>query len=175
MHKYNSSSGANGAKNNARNRSAIPPSGPHLWRGRKIRSKFSLTNKFLHFHQKICRAGSLELATTVSNHRRWIPHFFLEYCAGSCSGTVINHMWQQHIPPKNRANAFCPLSSGPKSLFVNEGVESTPKKNVGLPHVASPLARQFWTGYYTRTHRKKKNYESRSFASEPHPLRIPEN
>lgn len=92
---------------------------------------------------------------TVSNHRRWIPNFFLEYCAGSCSGTLINHMWQLHIPPKNRANAFCPLSPRPKCLFVNEGVESTPKKRRS-PTRGLPISLSILNGLL-HTHKKKKN------------------
>lgn len=57
-------------------------------------------------------------------------------------------------------------SSGAKSAKNNARNRSAihPPKNVGLPHLASPLARQFWTGYYTRTHtRRKKKLREQEF------------
>lgn len=66
-------------------------------------------------------------------------------------------MWQLHVPPKTRANAFCPLSSGPKALFVNEGMKglNPPQKNRRSPTRGLPISSSIFNELL-HTHTQKK-------------------
>lgn len=135
MHKYNSSSGAKRAKNNVCKPPAIPQSGPHLWGGHKICSKL------IQYVQS----------------EVWISefHIFTKYCAGSMSGTLINHLWQQLIPLNNPRSGVSPSLSlpGPSPCSSMTGLNPPQNPSVSPPTRDLPLAC--------------------FFSSEPHPSRIP--